>query len=61
MESKGEAARENQTNCANVVDVVDRFFELTVEAAQENKTSNEFITCFLQFVSRIFFHEFFSI
>ena len=39
MESKGEAARENQTNCAKVVDVVDRFFELTeskAEATQEN-------------------------
>ena len=35
MESKGEAARENQTNCAKV----DRFFELTeskAEATQEN-------------------------
>jgi len=39
MESKGEAARENQTNCSKVVDVVDRFFELTeskAEATQEN-------------------------
>ena len=43
MESKGEAARENQTNCAEVVDVVDRFFELAEskgEASQENQTSN---------------------
>jgi len=38
MESKGEAARENQTNCAKVVDVVDRSFELKVEAPHENKT-----------------------
>ena len=62
MESKGEAARENQTNCAEVVDVVDRFFELAEskgEASQENQTSNVFITCFPQFVSRFFF-KFFS-
>ena len=50
MESKGPAARENQTNCAE-----------TVEAAQENQTSNEFITCFHQFVSRIFSRIFLSL
>ena len=61
MESKGEAARDNQTKCAEVVEVVDKFFELTEskgEAAQENQTSNEFITCFHQFVSRFFFTNF---
>jgi len=34
MESKGEAARENQTNCAKVLNVVNR---LKGEAAQENQ------------------------
>jgi hypothetical protein len=61
MESKGEAARDNQTKCAELVEVVDKFFELTEskgEAAQENQTSNEFITCFQQFVSRFFFKNF---
>ena len=52
MESKGEAARENQTNCAKVLNVVNR---LKGEAAQENQKSNEFITCFHQFVSPICF------
>ena len=64
MESKGEAIREIQTNFAEVVDVVDRFFELTEskgEASQENQTSNEFITSFHQSVSRIFFQELFSV
>merc|ERR1719483_1766842 len=40
MESKGEAARENQTKCAETVEVIDRFFELTEskgEATQENQ------------------------
>jgi hypothetical protein len=52
MESKGEAVRKIQTDFAEVVNVVDR---LNGEAAQENQTSNEFITCFYQFVSRFFF------
>ena len=58
MESKGEAIRKIQTNFAEVVDVVDR---LKGEAAPENQTSNEFITCFHQFISRFFSPIFLSL
>ena len=51
MESKGEAVRKIQTDFAEVVNVVDR---LKGEASPENQTSNEFITGFHQFFSRIF-------